>query len=508
MRTPCASGTYSDPRLLPSQRRSQTACKQCPFNTTTVTTAATSLAACICAPGFFRHLTNCSAAEACQADNCTTCPAGFHCCEEHDACAKDDVNTSSARVAPGYWRPSALSAEARLCVHSTTCLGGVSPANISRGDRSSCASGFTGPYCAACENVNGSIHYLSHSTAGAICQPCQRAYIYYAYVGGGLLVTLLGIFVLGAALSYKRPSRPNADGRGSSSEQGSTEGGRGAGGSGRSRRCKQFANAMLRALRETLHSVREAMATSPSALLQLVRRACNTRLVTSIRAIVDDCTLPIKGKISLGFALVIAQLGSVYQIRLSLDSKAEIILTSSFDWLRDLLGKLPGLHLACFGISSLVHELVLYTTVPLGVIIVICAFSWAFRHSLVPALPIMLFWTYLVFPSVRASCVQHLARLQCTDDDVAFSPLAGRSLPRASALSARVTASRASSVVWNMTHACCAPTTPSHATVMTIRWSGCSECWPSWCTVWVCRSRTRFSSPRAAEQYATGSRPS
>ena len=69
-------------------------------------------------------------------------------------------------------------------------------------------------------------------------------------------------------------------------------------------------------------------------------------------------TLPVKLKLLLSYALVVAQLGSVYQIRYP--PGYESVTSTLFSPLvLNLFGWIPGLHLRCFGIRGLQQELLL-----------------------------------------------------------------------------------------------------------------------------------------------------
>ena len=108
----CTANTYADGSL--GVRKSQAACKDCPFNTTTIAPGRTSPTDCICAPGFFRDLGNCTD-DGCHANGCVSCPGGFQCCAQGDACAMHDVNTTSAQVC----RPTCLITSPHPCPSHT-----------------------------------------------------------------------------------------------------------------------------------------------------------------------------------------------------------------------------------------------------------------------------------------------------------------------------------------------------------------------------------------------------
>ena len=119
-----------------------------------------------------------------------------------------------------------------------------------------------------------------------------------------------------------------------------------------------------------------------------------------------------KGKLLLGFALIVAQVGDVYQIRYpqGYQSLTHIL----FSPLRlDLFGWIPGLHLRCLGVTTLEGELLLYSLLPLGLVLAVLAFSWARHRSVVRALPFVLRLTYLLYPAVSSKGFQTLGRCDC-----------------------------------------------------------------------------------------------
>jgi hypothetical protein len=137
----------------------------------------------------------------------------------------------------------------------------------------------------------------------------------------------------------------------------------------------------------------------------LLKLGSHPRIV-ALRAASDSITLLVKGKLLVGFALVMAQMGDVYQIRYPPGFQS---LTSTlFSPLRlQLFGWIPGLHLSCLGIRTLEAELLLNSLLPLLVILLSFAISWGRARSFAPALPFVLRLTYLLYPSVASKGASH-----------------------------------------------------------------------------------------------------
>ena len=79
----------------------------------------------------------------------------------------------------------------------------------------------------------------------------------------------------------------------------------------------------------------------------------------------------------------------------------------------NLFGWIPGLHLRCLGVSTLQGELILYSLIPLGIVLLILSISRLRYDSVVPALPLVLRLTYLLYPSVSSKGFQTLGECDC-----------------------------------------------------------------------------------------------
>jgi hypothetical protein len=133
-----------------------------------------------------------------------------------------------------------------------------------------------------------------------------------------------------------------------------------------------------------------------------------------IRSVSTAITLSVKVRLLLSFAQVFAQISDAYRIRTP-DAHGYRSLTQAiFSPLRlELFGWIPGLHTSCLGIESLQGKLLIYTLLPLGIVVMTLGLSWARTRSLVPALPVVLRVTYFFYPSVASKGFQTLAQCDC-----------------------------------------------------------------------------------------------
>ena len=328
---PCEAGFYSEGGAADR-------CQKCPFNSTSAL-GGSSIDACFCEPGFFG-----------EAGACRPCPPGLDC-----AAGADPVNVN---VLPGSWRPSRRAAEAHVCPGgSLTCAGGLSAADFSVDDPSTCAPGLAGPYCSACTDAQS---YLDASSR--TCRTCVQSFSFFGAIVGSVVGVAVACLLLAGFMHD--PALPLRD------------------------RIKGACSNGKRAV--------------TASLLKL---GSHPRIV-ALRAASDSITLLVKGKLLLGFALVMAQMGDVYQIRYPPGFQS---LTSTlFSPLRlQLFGWIPGLHLSCLGIRTLEAELLLNSLLPLLVILLSFAISWGRARSFAPALPFVLRLTYLLYPSVASKGASH-----------------------------------------------------------------------------------------------------
>ena len=192
-------------------------------------------------------------------------------------------------------------------------------------------------------------------------------------------MAILSIFVLAAILAPKPPLRLPAS-------------------AGRLRRC---CAALMAAPPAARH-----------ALFGCVSYAWNHPLVVRLGNASSSITLPVKLKLLLGFALVVAQIEDVYQIRYP--DGYHTLTHRIFTPLRlQLFGWIPGLHLRCLGISTLQSELLLYSLMPMGIAFVLIAVSWTRWRTVFPALPWVLRLTYFFYPSVASKGFQTLGTCDC-----------------------------------------------------------------------------------------------
>ena len=83
---------------------------------------------------------------------------------------------------------------------------------------------------------------------------------------------------------------------------------------------------------------------------------------------------------------------------------------------KNLFSWIPGLHLQCFGVRTIESVLTLYVAFPLGVALLAAAGTYARHRTILPALPFLLRWTYLLYPAVSSKGFQVLGRCDCFAD--------------------------------------------------------------------------------------------
>jgi len=108
----CGKSTYN-PHLETSL---QTACLQCPANSVTNDTAATSPQHCTCIAGYYNMRLANETVECCQ------CPVGSN-------CAAEGITLATLPLITGYYRSSNSSSDLRRCLdfgESSGCVGGAS----------------------------------------------------------------------------------------------------------------------------------------------------------------------------------------------------------------------------------------------------------------------------------------------------------------------------------------------------------------------------------------------
>ena len=379
----CPAATFGE---SPRQDRIQS-CSPCPFNTTTLSNGASDPSECVCQPDFFDDLSR-KPSDVTGARTCTSCPPGFDCSE-------GAATTHNVTVASGFWRPSINAIKAKPCPIDGTCAGG----NGSQ----LCNRGFDGVYCKSCADPG---HFLD-----MLKSECRSCHSEQAMLGKwllGVLGTLLGVLVLtfGFRLVSKHRSRRQPlllqEPLQLQEEPG--------------RRHNPSIELMIRVPPATRTMARL------SAAAQTIRPPAG-KVVPRLKAAAEIMGLRSKLKICLGFYVILAQVENVYQIRYPSDYQS----ISNFVFAplrRDLLAWLPGLHLECLGASSIFAKLVVYLSFPAAVVVLALVISHAAslcghapdRHSLLPALPFVLFWTSFVFPSVSSIGFQAVSVCDCFDE--------------------------------------------------------------------------------------------
>jgi len=119
-----------------------------------------------------------------------------------------------------------------------------------------------------------------------------------------------------------------------------------------------------------------------------------------------------KLRVAISFYQIVTQLDAVYSLRYPAAYRAllgalSIVNLHVFNWI-------PGLHAVCFGLSSLSAQLLFIALAPLGV--ALAAFpiaKFALRHPPTAALPFVLGWTFLLFPTISSRGFRALAPCDC-----------------------------------------------------------------------------------------------
>ena len=229
-----------------------------------------------------------------------------------------------------------------------------------------------GVYCGKCIHEH---QYLN--TITLTCEPCQKPAVFFGALAGGLMSILLAVAIIAAILAPKQ-RLPTSTSR----------------------------------LRRCCHALAAAPRASWSVLAACLLSVWDHKYTIRLRRASAAVTLPVKLKQLLSFALVVAQIGDVYRIRYP-DEYASVT-HKAFGFLRlELFGWIPGLHLRCLGISSLLGELLLYSLLPLGIVIAAFGYCWVRYGSFMPALPFVLRFTFFFYPSVSSKGFQTLGRCDC-----------------------------------------------------------------------------------------------
>jgi hypothetical protein len=71
------------------------------------------------------------------------------------------------------------------------------------------------------------------------------------------------------------------------------------------------------------------------------------------------------------------------------------------------------MHLSCLGVTTLEWELLVYSLLPLAMVVICCSFTWVLRRDVVSALPFVLRLTYLLYPAISSKGFQTLGNCDC-----------------------------------------------------------------------------------------------
>ena len=164
-RQACLAGSYQ-----PSSGQStQEACIQCPDDSSTLLSEATSLADCVCNEGYYNAYPAGTGVVECR-----LCPFGTSC----------DARGVSLRALPlrvGYWRPSNDSTQIERCPDAanhgaSACIGGTGQ---------QCRESTSGAFCSLC-------HDKTSYRDGSACVPCST-HLWWIY---GLVVFVVVLLLL------------------------------------------------------------------------------------------------------------------------------------------------------------------------------------------------------------------------------------------------------------------------------------------------------------------------
>ena len=118
-----------------------------------------------------------------------------------------------------------------------------------------------------------------------------------------------------------------------------------------------------------------------------------------------------KLKISIGFYQIVSQLSEVYDF--TYPAQYENVIHFFRITNLHLSSWVPGLHSACLGLPRLLDQLLFATLVPIGVVAAAFIITAWQRKSPLSALPFVLYWTFLVYPSVSSRGFRGLATCTC-----------------------------------------------------------------------------------------------
>jgi len=117
-------------------------------------------------------------------------------------------------------------------------------------------------------------------------------------------------------------------------------------------------------------------------------------------------------KIAISFYQIVSQLTAVYSIDYY-PPEYERVLSAFRIFSLHLFAWLPGLHSTCLGLPSLLSQLLFAILVPILVMLIAVLVVVLRRAPLTAALPFLLYWTFLIYPSVSSRGFRALAPCDC-----------------------------------------------------------------------------------------------
>ena len=119
-----------------------------------------------------------------------------------------------------------------------------------------------------------------------------------------------------------------------------------------------------------------------------------------------------KVKMTISFYQIVSQLTAVYSIDYY-PPEYERILDAFRVFNLHLFAWLPGLHSTCLGLPSLLSQLLFAMLAPILVALIAVLVVQLRRSPLESALPFLLYWSFLVYPSVSSRGFRALAPCDC-----------------------------------------------------------------------------------------------
>jgi hypothetical protein len=271
---------------------------------------------------------------------------------------KAGTTLRTLHVNQGAWRPGFKSTTAKPCPTSSACLGGITDdAYYNASSGATCAHGLTGAFCQLCTDPLS--EYFDHTTAK--CHSCGDSLAIDVLFVTGTLVILMWVRMLYLRLLATR-------------------------------------NRLIRFVEDVSFRAKLRNAISfVQIVTEYVFAILTEALAQQTFLIVEPCV-----------RFTVGRLGAVYDLRWpaaykSLLNVLSIINLHLFNWL-------PGFHAVCLGQHSLESQLWFAALVPFGIAIAAVPIAkWCGR----PALPFILGWTFLLYPSISSRGFRALAPCDC-----------------------------------------------------------------------------------------------